>query len=126
MKILKPLLAIAVIVTAFTIMKYMASLKELPPQKKPPETVRFVNTIKVAYQDAPATITASGRVKSNETRVVISEVSGTLASPANSLKAGRTFKKGEVLFTINNSEVRLLLKAKKVSSCELLLQSFLI
>ncbi len=69
-----------------------------------------VNTYK--NDSVPVTVHGYGRVVSTSTINVTTEVQGKLSSKIQ-LKKGEKFSKGQVLFTLNDSDARLALQARK-------------
>jgi membrane fusion protein, multidrug efflux system len=74
--------------------------------------IKSVSVIKVANSDLRSEINSSGRVVSLNNIRISSEVSGQLQG-GSSIKKGRKFRKGSVLFKVKNTDVKLLADAKK-------------
>ncbi|MDH5397970.1 MAG: efflux RND transporter periplasmic adaptor subunit [Cyclobacteriaceae bacterium] len=91
----------------------LSSMKE-PPKRKPEKTVnKYVKTAPVNYTNVKTEITAFGRVKTAQTLDLISEVSGRMFKGAVPLKEGQRFRKGALLFRVDDEEPRLNLQAQK-------------
>ena len=75
-------------------------------------TIKTVNVIKITNSDIYSEIKSSGRVASLNNITITSEVSGKIEGNF-SIKKGITFKKGDVLFKIKNTDIKLLVDAKK-------------
>lgn len=75
-------------------------------------TLKTVNAIKIINSDIHSEIKSSGRVVSLNNITITSEVGGKINGNF-SIKKGTNFKKGDVLFKIKNTEIKLLVDAKK-------------
>ena len=75
-------------------------------------TIKTVNAIKIINSDIHSEIKSSGRVVSLNNITITSEVGGKINGNF-SIKKGTNFKKGDVLFKIKNTEIKLLVEAKK-------------
>lgn len=78
-----------------------------------------VNIQKVVLKTVPLIIKGEGRVNSAQTIKVTSGVQGKIIG-GNSLKMGSNFRKGQLLYTIDNSEYKLTIKSRKSSFITLL------
>ena len=76
------------------------------------DTDKSVEVIKVKNNFNQQIIESSGRVSSSQNITISSEVQGKLKR-GSSLKKGRIFNKNDVLFSIENDDFSLLLKARK-------------
>ncbi|HJM16325.1 MAG TPA: HlyD family efflux transporter periplasmic adaptor subunit, partial [Flavobacteriales bacterium] len=74
--------------------------------------IKSVSVIKVNNSDLQSEISSSGRVVSLNKIGISSEVSGKLEGDF-SIKKGTKFRKGDVLFKIKNTDVKLLADARK-------------
>lgn len=92
--------------------EYLATLKEEPVIRKPPAVKKFVETAAVRYSDLKTEVISYGRVENAESLDLISEVSGRMSQGIR-LKAGQNFKKGNLIFSIDDEEASLTLKAQK-------------
>ena len=81
--------------------------------------IKSVSVIKVNNSDLQSEITSSGRVVSLNNISISSEVSGKLEGNF-SIKKGTKFRKGNVLFKVKNTDVKLLADAKKSQFMNLL------
>ncbi|MDH5474950.1 MAG: efflux RND transporter periplasmic adaptor subunit [Cyclobacteriaceae bacterium] len=107
------LVGISIVVGSFALSKVLGGMKE-PPKKKPPvEIKKYVKTSPVEYGDVNTWILAHGRVSTAQTLDMIAEVPGKMRKGAIPLKAGQKFRKGTLLYSIDNTEVRLNLNAQK-------------
>ena len=81
--------------------------------------IKSVSVIKVNNSDLQSEITSSGRVVSLNNISISSEVSGKLEGKF-SIKKGTKFRKGNVLFKVRNTDIKLLVDAKKSQFMNLL------
>ena len=73
---------------------------------------KFVNVEMVSNETYPVMVSGSGRVMAGTMINISSEVQGLLNSPI-SLKKGTSFKKGDLLFRIRDTDAKLMLAARK-------------
>lgn len=92
---------------------FFASLKEAPEVRKPLVTKKYVKTAPVIYSDINTYINAYGRVQTAQSLDLISEVAGRMFEGQIRLKEGENFKKGTLLFYIDDKEASLTLKSQK-------------
>jgi membrane fusion protein, multidrug efflux system len=104
---------ILVILLGYMSMKFFASKAEEPEKKTPPVVQRFVKAMPVEYTESLSSISAFGRVVSAQSINIISEVSGRLMTGDVPLKAAQTFKKGQIIYRIDDTEARLNMQAQK-------------
>ena len=76
------------------------------------KAIKSVSVIKVSNSDFRSEVTSSGRVVSLNNIRISSEVSGKLQGKF-SIKKGTKFRKGNVLFKVKNTDIKLLADAKK-------------
>lgn len=104
---------ILIVFVAFGAMGYLSGQREEPEMKAPPQAKKYVDTKKVAYQNIETQVTSYGRVRTAETIDLISEVAGRMTEGSVRLKAGQKFKKGTLLYSVDDEEASLTLKAAK-------------
>ena len=80
---------------------------------------KSVTAVHISNDSVPSVIKGYGRVVSTSTVNVSSEVQGKIIS-AISLKKGVHFKKGQTLFSLNSTDAKLALKARKSGFLSLL------
>lgn len=85
--------------------------------------VKYVKTAMVKNQSYLLDVNSLGRVNSSQSISVSSEVQGVLIAGSVKLKKGVSFKRGQVLFKVNNNDAALLLKARKSGYLTLLANS---
>lgn len=106
-------ISIIILVFGIFIMQFLMSQKTLPQQKKTEIVKRYVNAIPANLKNVKAEIVSYGRLKSVQSIDLAGEVSGEIFKGSVPLKSGAKFKKGELLYKIDNTNSSLLLKAKK-------------
>jgi len=84
--------------------------------------IKSVSVIKVTNSELQSEITSSGRVVSLKKISISSEVSGKLEGKF-SIKKGTSFRKGDVLFKVKDTDIKLLADVKKSQFMNLLSSS---
>ena len=102
-----------VLIGSFGVSKFLAGQKEEPEERKIPVTKKYVATERVEYSDIKTDVQAYGRVQSSHTLDLLSEVSGRMYESRVRLKEGVNFKKGNLIFYIDDTEASLNLKSQK-------------
>ena len=116
MKLRQIIISAATIVVlggSFGLSSYFASQKEEKEEKKPPELKKYVQTASVKYEDIETEVVAYGRVQTAQSLDLLSEVGGRMFEGNIRLKEGQNFRKGTLLFYIDDEEAELSLKAQK-------------
>ncbi|MEQ9307092.1 MAG: HlyD family efflux transporter periplasmic adaptor subunit, partial [Marinoscillum sp.] len=106
-------ITIGVVVMAFGLSSFFAGQKEAPEIKKPPVAKKYVATKPVSYEDIQTHVMAYGRVETAQSLDLLSEVSGRMYEGQVRLKAGQSFRRGTLLFYIDDKEASLNLKSTK-------------
>ena len=88
-------------------------MQEEPKKKEIPVAKKYVKTQKVSYSDIPTFVIAHGRVAASDNLDLIAEKQGRMEQGAVRLKEGKRFKKGDLLFKIDDKEARLNLQSQK-------------
>lgn len=99
---------------------YMASLKQSSKRQPPPPSVRSAQYIEVANTDIQAEVPITGKVVAKDKIEIYAEVSGTLMSSSSKFKEGNSFRSGEALVRMDNSELSLSLQSLKSNYLSLL------
>ena len=105
--------ALVVVFGSFGLMNFFSGMAEAPVERVEPEVKKYVKTVKVAYTTVPTEITAYGRVRAAESLDLIAEKSGRMSQVSVRLKEGISFRKGDLLFKIDDTEARLNLQSQK-------------
>lgn len=98
---------------SFTGALVLSEQKEAPDKKKIAKAVRYVKTEPVKYSDIATSVVAFGRVETAQSLDLLSEVGGRMYEGNIRLKAGQNFRKGTLLFYIDDEEAELNLKSQK-------------
>ncbi len=104
---------LGILVFAVALNKFFGSQKEEKQMKKPPVAKKYVTTVPVKYENVKTHVTAYGRVQTAQSLDLLSEVAGRMYEGSVRLKEGQAFKKGTLLFKIDDQEASLNLKASK-------------
>ena len=105
--------ALLIVVSAVFLAGFFAQQKETPEATTQEVVVRTVKTTPVQYSKVETSVEAFGRVKTSQTLDLISEVSGAMVEGSVRLKAGSNFKKGQLIYQIDDQEASLNLKSQK-------------
>lgn len=105
--------AVAIIAISAGLAGFFASQKETPKFQKPLSVKKKVATKAVKYQPLKTSVITYGRVETAQSLDLLSEVAGRMYSGSVRLKAGQSFKKGDLLFKIDDEEASLNLKSQK-------------
>lgn len=106
-------ITLGVLLVAFGMSSFFAGQKETPPMKKPPVAKKYVSTVPVSYENIQTHVTAFGRVQTAQSLDLLSEVSGRMFEGQVRLKVGQNFRKGTLLFYLDDTEASLTLKSQK-------------
>lgn len=109
------LTVLAIIGGSAGIMQLLSTFKEEPKQEKKEKIVKYVKTEPVNYKDVNTQIVTYGRVETTMPLAVIAEGQGRMLTGSIPLKQGQKFRKGQVLFKVDDSEPRFRLQADKAS-----------
>jgi membrane fusion protein (multidrug efflux system) len=104
---------IAIIGGSVALAAILAGQKAPPEEKKIVASVRYVKTEPVKYSDVETSVVAFGRVETAQSLDLLSEVGGRMYEGKIRLKAGQNFRKGTLLFYIDDDEAALNLKSQK-------------
>lgn len=100
----------------------LAASRESPERVEPPVSARAVRTIIASNGPVGLTIPITGRLRATDRMLIVAEVGGTLERTAKPFREGVAFRKGEVLFRIDNSEVRAQLNGQQSAFLRTLVQ----
>ncbi|MFP4459688.1 MAG: efflux RND transporter periplasmic adaptor subunit [Candidatus Zixiibacteriota bacterium] len=112
-KIIIASIAIAILILGFLSMRGLMSFKNLPQRHKPPKAKRFVSVREVRYGTVDNIITEHGRIQASDQIELVTEGQGRVQKGDIALKVGANFKKGQILYKIDDTQTRLSLKASK-------------
>ncbi len=92
--------------------KYISKMKKAP-KKKMSKTLVIAPYIKVENGAVPLIIEGSGQVKAKDRIDIFSEVNGVLQKSGKDFRTGVSFKKGELMIRVDDSEFRAGLYAQR-------------
>jgi multidrug efflux pump subunit AcrA (membrane-fusion protein) len=101
------------IIGSVALQKLLGGMKEEPKKKEVPVAKKYVKTQKVAYSDIPTFVIAHGRVATSDNLDLIAEKQGRMTQGSIRLKEGKRFRKGDLLFRIDDKEASLNLQSQK-------------
>ncbi len=101
------------IVTAIFLMKFLFSKKKELKPKETPKIIKNVKTQSIHYKNIKSEVVVFGRVTSASPLEVVTEVGGIIKKGNVPLKEGQNFRKGQILFKIDNREAVLSLRSLK-------------
>jgi membrane fusion protein, multidrug efflux system len=104
---------ILILGAAVSLFKVFSNIKKEDKPVHPPMVVRKVSSSLVSYSDIESPIQSAGRVLSQQSVDVISEVQGKILQGGITLKKGSNFKQGDMLVKIYNTDAMYTLQAKK-------------
>ncbi len=105
-------IAVLIVVLAFGVVKLMKSGQK-KESKKSVHKAPLVEVVKPNFGDVRFKAHATGKLKAVERFDIVSEVNGQLGKQALLFKEGKTYKKGQLMLSINSTEYRMGLIAKK-------------
>lgn len=105
--------SLLLIIGSVALKNLLGGMKEEPKKKEIPVAKKYVKTQKVVYSDVPTFVIAHGRVQTSENLDLIAEKQGRMYQGSMRLKEGQRFKKGALLFKIDDKEARLNLQSQK-------------
>jgi hypothetical protein len=88
---------------------------EMDEADKKESTIRYVKVLKANPSANPIIIEGSGRISTSQKVDISSEVQGLLIQAGKTIKPGVSFRRGEMLYSVRNSDARLSLQARKSS-----------
>ena len=108
------LLSITIIVGSFAMMSLFSNLKKDVPKKKESfQQLFYVKTSPVTYSKKPIFVTGYGKVLSILPLDIVSEVQGKMIKGSIPLREGQSFRKGDLLFRIDNTELLLDMQSQR-------------
>lgn len=114
-KIIQSIIGGALILTAaFFLFKTLSNSKKAP-QKGNQRSVTKVLVRPVVNKTIPISIASTGAVEAKKRLVLYSEVTGVFQSSSNLYKAGVSFRKGQTLLRINNSEYAATVQSQRIN-----------
>lgn len=103
--------------------QYLSHQKMPPPRKPPQSSGRLtIPVIRVALSDQSVPVPIQGRVHSFERVDIFSEVNGIFRQSAHPFKEGVRYSKGELLASLDDTEVRLAVQGQRAAFLTVLAQ----
>jgi RND family efflux transporter MFP subunit len=118
--LLRGLAGLAILALGIWFMNGLIGMKGTPPVKPRPATARLVKTMVAAPDTWSPTVELEGRVQALHRVTVFSEVSGMLPLGGKEFREGVRFEEGEVMLSLDDSEVRANLVAQRSQWLQLL------
>ncbi|MGB3586192.1 MAG: efflux RND transporter periplasmic adaptor subunit [Tunicatimonas sp.] len=116
-------LFVVLIAAGYIAMRQFAGMKELPPERPKRVSTNFVRVNEVTYQEIDTEVVEYGRITSSQPLDLIAEIGGRLFAGQVQLKPGVNFRKGQLMYRINDAEARLNLQARKSQFLNLIASS---
>ncbi|MCU0319791.1 MAG: HlyD family efflux transporter periplasmic adaptor subunit [Flavobacteriales bacterium] len=116
------ILGLLLIVGGVGTCKKLAGSKASPPRNEAPQQARAVRTATAQNGPVQLSIPITGRLRAMDRMVITAEVSGTLQRTGKAFREGVTFGRGEVLFRIDDGEVRAQINAQQSAFLRTLVQ----
>lgn len=116
------ILGLLLIVGGVGTCKKLAGSKASPPRNEAPQQARAVRTINAQNGPVQLSIPITGRLRAMDRMMITAEVSGTLQRTGKAFREGVTFGRGEVLFRIDDGEVRAQISAQQSAFLRTLVQ----
>ncbi|MFZ1691619.1 MAG: HlyD family efflux transporter periplasmic adaptor subunit [Flavobacteriales bacterium] len=102
--------------------KRLAGSGQSPERKNGPAAPRAVRVIEAQNEAVRISIPVTGRVRATDRMLITAEVGGTLLRITKPFREGATFSRGEVLFRIDDGEVRAQINAQQSAFIRSLVQ----
>lgn len=118
--VLRALAGVAIIALGLFLANVLIGLKKAPPVSAPPRPVKLVKTMPAELKDEAPRVYVQGRVRALDRIEVFSEVGGVILSSSKEFRTGVSFKKGEVMLRMDDTELRMSLIAQRSAFLQLL------
>ena len=116
------ILGLLFIVAGIGTCKKLAGSKAVQPLNEAVSSARAVRTITAQNGPVRLSIPITGRLRATDRMLINAEVGGTLQRTGKTFREGVTFRQGEVLFRIDDGEVRAQLTAQQSAFLRTLVQ----
>jgi len=110
-------------ITGIIYLALSANKKEYDKELKTEDTLVYVAVRNVENKVGNLTLTSYGQITPNSEVIVSFEVQGKLEKGASTMKPGTNFRKGQILYRVNNEEALFTLSARKSSLTNLVLNA---
>jgi multidrug efflux pump subunit AcrA (membrane-fusion protein) len=112
-KYLKIVIPILVILVGFFLMKFLGSFNEKPEHKPPTPRAKIAESVVVQLSDVDANISVYGKSISSQSIDLYSEVSGAVINGSVPFLPAQSFKKGQLIYKIDDRQAKLDLNSSK-------------
>ena len=92
---------------------YLASMKKSSERKPPHQSGRSVSFQEIKNKTVTGKIPVTGKIESKHKIDIYAEVTGNLLASSERFKEGNSYRKGQVLLGLDDSELRLSIQASK-------------
>lgn len=116
------ILGLLLIVGGIGTCRKLSSSKASPPRNEALAGARAVRTLTAQNGPVKLSIPITGRLRATDRMLINAEVGGVLQRTGKTFREGFTFRQGEVLFRIDNGEVRAQLNAQQSAFLRTLVQ----
>ncbi|MFT5143692.1 MAG: RND family efflux transporter MFP subunit [Rhodothermales bacterium] len=120
-KLKSALIIVGILAGGFAISGVLAALKAEPPREIPPSRAPLVETQEIVRQSGPLTVHGSGTVRPKREVTLAAQVGGRIASVSPAFETGGSFRRGQVLATIEAADFE---NAVAVAEAELTQRKF--
>lgn len=111
---------VLIIAVGFLAFRAMTGKKQKEPAKQNFEATKYVNVQKVEYADNQFKLITNGRLNSKNSIDIFSEVQGLMKMESGNFRVGNSFRKGDILISIDDEESKLQLMTMKSDFLNLL------
>lgn len=115
-------LGLLLIVGGIGTCRKLAGSKTSPPRNEPPTQARAVRTIDARNGPVRLSIPITGRLRAMDRMLITAEVGGAIQRTGRSFREGVSFRQGEVLFRLDDGEVRAQINAQQSAFLRTLVQ----
>jgi len=113
--ILKIALPVGIVLIAFAVMIALIKMRHSPEKTEPRKTGVLVKVMRLESTGLNARVDGTGTVRAEREVTIVSQVSGEVISTSKNFVEGGFFKKGDVLFRIDDTDYMLALKQAEAS-----------
>lgn len=107
------IIGLLLIVGGVSTCKHLAGSRSSPERNNGPAAPRAVRVMEARNGAVRITIPVSGRVRATDRMLITAEVGGALLRTSKPFREGSSFNKGELLFRIDDGEVRAQINAQQ-------------
>lgn len=116
------ILGLLLVVGGIGTCRKLSSSRTSPPRREMPTMARAVRTLTAVNGPVQLAIPITGRLRAMDRMTITAEVSGTLLRTSKPFREGVSFRQGEVLFKVDDAEVRAQINAQQSAFLRALVQ----